>query len=286
MRKFFVFICILFSTGVFAQRLFNSVKKISNAHGTLFVSWGYNRSFFTESDLQFKGNKYDFTLFGVDAQDQKASKLADYLAANKLFRTQFSFRTGYHYMNKYAIVVAYDRINYVMNDANAVVLNGTIDTSLHAIWGGTFKNENVITNRSDFHYANMGMHLIQAALQRTDKLYQSKNKQFSFCTSYGVQLGAVVSSNQFLFANSLQARKSLSGFTLAAYAHARLEFFKYLFLQAQLTGGSINNFKVKTHETELNDYAKNQFWYGQRSISLGFFKFFKPINACNTCPVW
>lgn len=285
--KYLAFLLIFFVLGkASAQRVFNSTKKISNAHGTLFASWGYNRSFYSESDIKFDGKWYDYTLFGVDASDQKPAKISDYFAASTMFRTQFNFRVGYHYMNKYALLFAYDRLNYVMDDANAVVLDGSVDTSLHATWSGKHKNEHVVTNRNDFHYANVGMHLLQGGIQRTDKLYQSKNKQFSFSTSYGIQLGAVISNNTFLFNQDLQNRKSLSGFTMAAFANARFEFFKSLFVQAQLTGGSINNFKVKTSTIELDNFAKNQFWYGQHSISLGFFKFFKPVNACNTCPVW
>ncbi|MCE3295700.1 MAG: hypothetical protein K0R65_1414 [Crocinitomicaceae bacterium] len=275
-----------FSQQLNAQRLFNGVKKISNARGTFWLGWGYNRSYYTESDIRFRDKTYDFTLFNSTARDQKLP-LGDHFAAETMFKTQFDFKAGYYFRNKYAVSLGYTRFNYIFNDGNQVLLDGKIDTTLSTPWRGTQNNEEIITNRSDFHYANQGMNFLHASIQRTDKLYQSRNKMAAFSTSYGLSLGAILSNNTFLFAGTLNENKhSLSGYGLAAFASARLEFFRHIYLQGQLTGGSINQFKVQTAANNPDSWAKHRFWYGQRSITLGFFYYFKPGNGCNDCPVW
>ena len=35
-----------------------------------YVYWGYNRSFFTNSDIHFHGNGYDITVYNVVAKDR------------------------------------------------------------------------------------------------------------------------------------------------------------------------------------------------------------------------
>lgn len=270
-----------------AQRLFNSVKKISNARGTFWMGWGYNRSYYSQSDIRFSDKTYDFTLYNATAADEKLSP-GDHFAAETMFKTQFDFKIGYYFRNKYAVSFGFNRFNYIFNDGNEVLLDGEIDSTVNTPWRGSSNNEEIITNRNDFHYANQGMNFLHANIQRTDKLYQSGNKMVAFSTSYGLSLGAIMSNNTFLFAGKLNENKrSFSGYGLAAFASARLEFFRHIYVQGQLTGGSINQAKVRT--ATVNDpetWAKQRFWYGQRSITVGFFYYFKPGNSCNDCPVW
>ena len=277
---------MLLASQAMGQRLFNGVKKISNARGTFWLGWGYNRSYYTQSDIQFRDKTYDFTLRNSTARDFRPST-GDHFAAETMFKTQFDFKVGYYFRNKYADSFGYNRFNYVFDDGNQVLLDGKIDTTLNTPWRGTSKNEDIITNRNDFHYQN-AMNFLHGNIQRTDKLYQSRNKMVAFSTSYGLSLGAILSNNTFLFAGKLnENRRTFTGYGLAAFLSARLEFFRHIYLQGQLTGGSINQTKV--HTATINDpdtWAKQQFWYGQRSITLGFFYYFKPGNSCNDCPVW
>ncbi|MEN8929243.1 MAG: hypothetical protein ABF240_10270, partial [Flavobacteriales bacterium] len=38
--------------------------------GRIFASWGYNRSTYGRSDIQFKGDNYDFVIRDAKAQDR------------------------------------------------------------------------------------------------------------------------------------------------------------------------------------------------------------------------
>lgn len=269
-----------------AQRLFNSTKKISNGRGTFFMNWGYQRSFYTKSDIEFNNSDYKFTLRNATAIDDPTKNVGDYLRLNEFFNPQYSVRAGYYYMNKYALTFGLDHMKYVLTDGNQVLLDGEIDSSLHTIWAGDYKNEQVVTNRNDFHYQNVGLNFIRLELLRTDKLYQSKNKVFALSSNLSLGFGGIVSNATLLLRPKTTVTRSLSGYGLSASAGLRLEFFRNFYIQAQISGGSINQTNLKTESDDKKAYIKQQFWYGQRQINVGFFHYFKPGNACNDCPVW
>ena len=37
----------------------------------MYIYWGWNRAFYTNSDIRFKGNNYDFTISKVIAKDRQ-----------------------------------------------------------------------------------------------------------------------------------------------------------------------------------------------------------------------
>jgi hypothetical protein len=281
-----LFVFLLGFVQLNGQRLFNGTKKISNARGTFFMHWGYNRSFYTQSDIEFNNSAYKFTLRNVSATDLKTENFGDYFRLNTFFNPQYSVKAGYYYMNHYAFTFGLDHMKYVMNDGNQVLIDGTIDTTLNAVWQGEYKNKEVITNANDFHYQYVGLNTIHLGLIRTDKLYQSKNKIFALSASYGLQLASVVSNTSLTFANRTSTTRALTGYNISVLANLRLEFFRVFYLQGQIGGGSINQVNAKTESDDTKSYAKNQFWYGQRQINIGFFHYFKPANGCNDCPVW
>ena len=78
-----IFIGMIANSGI-SQRYYkgNYKKKAKNsmAEGTAFVSWGYNRSAYTRSNINFVGTGYNFTLKGVKAVDRPSTKLSEYVS--------------------------------------------------------------------------------------------------------------------------------------------------------------------------------------------------------------
>src|SRR4051812_8782352 len=68
-------VTILFFTcsqHLFAQSDTAAVKK-KKMHGTFYVLWGYQKDYYTNSDVNFKNDRddnYDFTLHNVKANDR------------------------------------------------------------------------------------------------------------------------------------------------------------------------------------------------------------------------
>lgn len=290
MRLVLLFCCLLplFSNGQSGK----NKPKVSSARGTLFGYWGYNRSWYTKSAINFVGPGYDFTLKGSHATDNPAPfSLKTYFNPKSITVPQFSTRIGYYIRNHYAISVGYDHLKYVFADRNEVLLSGTINPGIDTVtdWSGTYTNEPIVTDQNKFHYENSnGLNYLRVEFTRTDQIYKAgKNDLFAISTNVGVGLGGLLSFNDFLFAGKKDMETvSMSGFAFSAHAGLRLEFFRHFFFQSNFSGGYMHQAHVRTRLNEPNAYAKQKFGYTALDAGVGFFLYIRPTNDCNSCPNW
>ncbi len=280
------FLCSLLFSEIQAQRVFSNVKKISHGRGTLFGNFGWNRAYYTEGDISFKAYGYDFSIKEGHFSDKQSKSFSDFLSVNTPNSPQYNLRMGYYFRNKMAFSLGVDHIKYIFDDGNAALLSGTINQGIDSVWSGEYNNQAVITNRTDFHLENR-MNYISLGLMRTEKLFQARNKTFALCVSLGIGMGGVLSSTDFNFEKNYSKKAiSMSGFQLNAQGSVRLEFFQNFFVQGELSGNSVYQNKLITRKGDLTALSKQHFLYGQRAISVGFLLYFKPINGCDSCPVW
>jgi hypothetical protein len=269
-----------------AQRTYNKMKKISNGNGTLGINWGYNRSFYSSSDIQFKSRVYDFSLKGAKASDNQSKGVGNFLQLSKFTIPQYNLNVLYYFKDKYAINAGISKMKYVMNDANLVFIEGYVKDGVDSIFSGNYSNQEIVTNAKDFHYENE-VNFFHFDLTRTEKLVQNRAKNFAICLNLGLGLGFALNSNDFNFEKKYSYNtKSLSGIGINASGSLRFEFFKNFFIQTEISGGSIQQTNVRTRYQDKDVFAKQQFWYGQRAISFGVLFYFKPVNGCNDCPNW
>lgn len=93
MKKFFEFVFVFFVgiTTVFGQNQDTiDNDKSTLKKGTMFVFWGWNRAGFSNSDIRFRGNGYDFTLSNVVAHEAFGIKYGLY-RSNKTFNSSIQF---------------------------------------------------------------------------------------------------------------------------------------------------------------------------------------------------
>jgi hypothetical protein len=265
-------------------------KKTSIAQGVLFGYWGYNRSYYTKSDLRLVGEGYDFTLRGSRAKDNPSplSELKTYVDPTRITVPQFNARIGYYFKTKYAISFGYDHMKYIFRDKNEVLLDGTIDPGVDDLWSGTYTNEKVVTDRDHFHYENSnGLNYLRANITRSDLLFRTPKRKFAVTSNLSLGLGGILSYNDFTFGQRKDVVTiSLSGFALSAHASLRFEFFNHFFLETEATGGFMNQSRVRTRPNDRFAYAKQRYGYSMFSSQIGFFLYLKSINNCDDCPVW
>ena len=102
--------------------LLTTVRSIAQAppsspgyKGRAFVYWGWNRAWYTNSDLHLKGDGYDFTVKDIVAQDRPTdydTKL--YFNPSSAPIPQYNFRMGYFLKENYSISFGLDHMKYVM----------------------------------------------------------------------------------------------------------------------------------------------------------------------------
>jgi len=293
MKKYFLLLLtmsLLFSG--FSQRRNKAKPKKSFNAGAIFFHWGYNRDFYTKSDINFTGPGYDFTLQDCQAEDRQESlSYENYFKFNNITIPQYNIRIGYMIKKNWAISLGFDHMKYILKDNLPYQLSGMINQGvvLETNWSGTYINEPVITQEATFHYENSnGLNYIRAEVSRVDQWYRQRNSAwFAVSSLFGAGAGAIVSMNDFTFAGrkSLETQ-SLSGMALSLHADLRLEFFRHFYIQPGIGSGFMLQNNVKTRPEDFNSVASQQFGYMEAHILFGLLFYLKPINACDACPQW
>ena len=80
----------------FAQEQLKLQEKYT-AHnkGKFFISWGGNRDTYSKSDVTFKGDDYNFTLYDVSAHDKPKGWHIDYINPTRMTIPQTNIRFDY-----------------------------------------------------------------------------------------------------------------------------------------------------------------------------------------------
>ncbi len=284
---FLTFVVACFATHAQYRR---AKPKKSWTSGTMFAYWGYNRSVYTKSNINFIGAGYDFTLNGAKAVDRPTTDIKTYFNVKEITVPQFNFRIGYNFKNNWAISIGYDHMKYVLVDSKPYTLSGHINYGIDNVthWSGDYTNEPVVTNQETFHYENTnGLNYIRAEISRIDQWLRTEGGNFAISSSFGVSTGGILSFNDFTFAGRKDTQTvSMSGFGLSAHAGARFEFYKHFFLQFNAAAGFMYQVHVDTRPNDYDSYAKQKFGYSASELVVGALFYFRPKNGCDSCPHW
>ncbi len=264
-------------------------SKDSQAKRAMFVYWGYNRSFYTDSKISFFGPGYDFSLAGVQATDRPSPDFITYVDPSTLTVPQFNARIGFNFKKKWALSFGYDHMKYVIVHGPTYLLSGRINPLIDPIsnWSGDYNAEPVTTDESILHYENTnGMNYIRAEISHIDKLVRASNA-FAIYSVSGLGAGLVLNYNDFTFAGEKSMTTlSMSGVGASAHLGIRFEFFRHFFLQANNSMGFLYQHRVKTRGNDPYAYARQSLGYFQCDIVLGGIFYLRPKDNCNTCPNW
>lgn len=267
-------------------------SKVSTNAGTLFFHWGYNRSWYTQSQMHFEGKGYDFTMSDVTAHDHPAKFGKVYFNPKTITVPQFNVRLGYNISDNWAISVGYDHMKYIFADHNQVVLNGFIEPGLDEVsnLSGNYSDYAMVTEREKFHYENSdGLNYIRAELTRLQNIYHTKDRNFAITGLAGISAGGILSFNDFRFAGVNSMRTiSLSGYGISGHLGLRFEFFKHVYIQANYGGGFLHQVKVRNRPDNIDPTAvtSQKFGYMELNGVIGAMFYIRSKNGCNTCPSW
>jgi hypothetical protein len=286
-----IVLAFLFPEVALCQSRKKRKPKVSFSKGTFYAYYGYNRSWYGKSTLDLTGSGYQIQLKGFRAQDDPFGfDPAQQLNPLQVTEGQYSVRAGYYFLNHYSLSIGYDKLKYVMRDNQEAFLNGQVNPGIDPVnqWSGNYTNETVVLNANSFFYSNSGLNNIHIDFSRTDNwLAAGSNQQIVFSTVEGLGIGGLVSDNSFLFGGIQQSKlQSFSGISLSGHVGIRLEFFKHVFIQSNVSGGFMSQTSVRTRSSEPNAFAGQRFGFLQFDTNVGFLLYIRPTNNCNTCPTW
>jgi hypothetical protein len=241
--------------------------------GQLSMQWGWNRAFYTNSDIHFWGDNYDFTLYDVPGHDKQTQLGIDpYLKLNSITIPQVNYCIGYFITEKLELSLCVDHMKYVMSNSVTVKMDGYIENS-GTQYDGTYDNENFILayNFLSFEHTD-GLNYINLGLNRFEPLWENKtaNKKVLNLDWFGGASAGILypKTNTRLMNFERYDEFHAAGYGLALHAGFRFIFNRHFFLQLQGKSGFIHMPDIRTTKSE-SDRAEQHFFFAQGNFTFG-----------------
>lgn len=224
----FLSLLILFSHSTFSQTF--------KIHG-MYLQWGYNREWYTKSNLHVKmSNGNDFILHSVTAKD-KPDYEAIYKAPGDISIPQYNYRIGF-YINKKrtkAVELNFDHAKYVVSDFQKAHVTGTID--------GVSVNGDSILNPSTFMHMEHtdGANFLHFNYVQQHELLKSSDKKRSLLTViWKAGAGINIPRTDFTWrGDRLNNDFHIAGYNLSLEGGARFYPFKRWFIEGTAKSGYV-----------------------------------------------
>ena len=238
-----------------------------------YAYWGWNRGWYSESDIRFHGNDYDFTLAKVVAHDRQTPIGADpYLDPERITIPQTNLRIGYYLTDHWSISLGLDHMKYVMDQDQTVGINGSIQNS-GTPYDKVYNNETIQLKEAFLTFEHTdGLNYINTEIRRHDNLLNLKRfhlPDIDINLIEGFGFGALLpKTNTQILGNERYDEFHLAGYGLGAFAGLNITFFKYFFIQSEYKVGYINMPDIRTTKFSV-DRASQHFTFGQANICVG-----------------
>ena len=237
--------------------------------GTMYMYWGWNRGWFSNSDVHFKGDDYDFTLYDLVAKDRQSEFAWDpYFKISRLTIPQYNFRLGYFFKENYSISFGVDHMKYVMVQNQSVKISGDIDTSYSQKYGGTYdKDDLVVANDFLLFEHTDGLNYLNFEIRRYDEMYSIGKVSFNVTEGLGGGM-LMPKTNATFLSHDRNDEFHVAGFGIGAVVGLNFTFYKYFFIQSEFKAGYINMPNVRI-TPDPADIASQDFWYTQLNVVFG-----------------
>lgn len=277
-----------------AGMILSGVSSLANAEGgihdkgSIYVFWGWNRSQYSESDIHFKGNGYDFTLSDVKASDRQTTVGIDpYFRPDGITLPQTNFKVGYFISDKYALSFGVDHMKYVMDQDQTVVINGEINIGSfqHTVIDPDTKVESEITANFDGTYNNAtidlseegflnfehtdGLNYLNFEISRFDEL-KKFNESLMITGITGVGIGLLMPrTNVTMLDKKRHDDFHFAGWGTSVKAGLELSYDRF-FMRSELKYGYINMPDIRTTSSSI-DKADQYFTFTELNMLFGYY---------------
>lgn len=274
MKQFIWILSFLVGIQSFAQsdELVNPVKYTSSNKGKVYVFWGGNRGYYTKSDIRFRGEGYDFTLYDVKAHDKPKGWHIDYINPSRITIPQTNLRVGYFITDHYNISLGVDHMKYVMSQDRVVKYSG--DYPDRGEYGEAIDDGYILLTEDFLTFEHTdGLNYINVEFSRVDDISKyfgiTDTDKFQINVTEGVGMGILYpKTNTKLLNKNRYDEFHVSGYGASAKVGLNFTFFKHFFLQTELKGGYIDMGSVRTTESS-KDKASHNFWFAETVIAFG-----------------
>lgn len=266
-----LFLMVLFLSVSFLTYAQISKSELPSKKGNWYLLWGWNRSGYSNSDINFKGDDYNFTLYNVAAKDRQ-SPFDFHTYFVEISLPQTNFRLGYFINNIYDISFGIDHMKYVMAQNQTVKIDGNINVP-NSKYNKTYSGEDIVLTEDFLTFEHTdGLNYLNLGLTRNDDwndLFKLYNPNFIVSSLVGVEAGVLFpKTNSKLLHKTRNDDFHIAGFGVSGKIGVNLLFWKHFFIQSELKGGYINMPDIRTSPS-ISDKASQHFWYHQENILVG-----------------
>ena len=243
----------------------------THKRGRFFAYWGWNRAWYTKSNLHFTGKGYDFTLDEVVAKDRQTPFAWNiYFHPTKITIPQTNLRIGYFLNEHYHLSFGADHMKYVVQQNQTIKITGQISGS-NTPFDGVYEASDLVLTGDFLKYEHTdGLNYINLELGRNDAVLLLPRLRASVGLTEGIGIGALYPrSDVTLLNNARNDKYHIAGYGISAKAGLNLTLFKYFFLQSELKAGFINLPNVRTTASKT-DKASQRFGFLQHNYTFGF----------------
>ena len=281
-------------TGVVApvrSYIHKETKELFPRRGRFFISWGYNRAAYSHSNMNFRGNGYNFNITDIRATDEPLAFAPVYYNPTGFTVPQFNYRIGYYLNDKTFVSIGSDHMKYSMAK-QTTHLTGYINSGVNT---GTYNNTEVVVAEncdvnnpgpsyidklpsgfvSNFEHCD-GLNDFNAEIGRLEQLWISRNHKHAFSVLGSVGFGMVVPDTDADVLgqppkHDMEKNKKsyhLAGYSFSANMGFQFDFFNHIFLQAKVKAGYINLSDILT--TTEGGRASQHFYFVEPIVCLGY----------------
>ena len=232
--------------------------------GNFFGGWGWNRAAYTNSDIHFNGEGYDFTLHNVQAKDRQTPFDAKtYFGLKTLTIPQTNMKFGYFLNDHIALTLGVDHMKYVMVQNQNVAFDGSIDDATYL----NMVEDNSVQLTSEFltFEHTDGLNYLLAEIEFYQGIYAGG---FVDINAYG-GIG-MPKSNVKLMGYPRNDEYHFAGFGTNVKCGAEVLLGNHFYVRGEAKCGYINMPDIVTREESISDRASQQFGFAAIDFMIGF----------------
>ena len=200
--------------------------------GRFFITWGWNRSAYTRSNIRFKGNDYDFELKKVVAHDEPSYFNINYLRIDRLTNPQTNFKIGYFVKENLSVSIGFDHMKYVMDNNQTVFMKGVI--TQRGKYEGVYNGDTKIAEDLLTYEHTDGLNYINVETEKYFNLYHGRSNKFVVNASIGAGAGLLMPRTDIkLLGYDRSDQFHVSGFGLNMKATIQATIFKHLLIKVE-----------------------------------------------------
>lgn len=252
---------------------FTSVYAEINRENSWYGYFGWNRAVYADSDISFKGNDHDFTIYDVKANDRQnpwSELFSHYLNPSKLTIPQYNIRIGYYLTNNISISFGQDHMKYVMSHEQTTKISGYLNSSVSKKHQ---KNKNSINADQEltsdflnFEHTD-GYNLFSLDVDYIDSVYEINNIDISFFAGLG--FGLVIPRSDITLGDKKRRDEwHLAGIDASLKVGSEISFGENYFIRTLARVGNSYMFDILT--TNDGGKATQNISYAELIWALGY----------------